>query len=882
MWPKKAEYQQAVQNPYGSFEDVELQTANPVLDGTGVPRVLSGGSAAVFLLKCPSRKIAVRCFLTQTTDRQARFTQISDELLGIHVQPHCPVPNTTNFEYIQKGIRVKGNWYPILKMDWIEGNTLTEFVRDNCQESARLRLLAEKWVAMSRAWRKKQIAHGNLQPANVLITENEITLVDYDGVFCPSLDGRPAEELGSPDYQHPGRNLSHFGEYLDNFADWVIYTSLVAISVDQRFLKFVGYEESALIFRKADFLSPTESEVLFRMKGHGSEELKILGRQIERLLALHIQQVPPLEPEKIVPVRVSNPVPVTGPAPQTQQSGNPALRTSGFASGPSASGPSPPFASTIPSFSSTIPSASPESLPTPAAPPAVPDGNRPIHTGAPPADNRQRSDTMSAQGQDKLNPHSGPQEKPSITFGSPPESLSRSGRQPEVGYVPGRDSHKPEDALSSSDNGRLAGNRPRRHKDVLDLDDPEEAPIGRSPSHPAILDSNDRMAEQRGVESGVWIAPSLDKDAPVSDPSISSDNRRIPSRLRSMGLEEPVKPKSTSPLIFVVVFLVLAAGAGGAAFYMYKPPRATEIPSGPAVTSNPDTSSASVNDLTVTVKKDGTEGSGTIAGSGISTPVKNAGVGPEASSGKSGSAPAETTTATGATSTVKGNPQMAPTLCDEGQKFLQRKQYKSAISRFDLALKEDPAKAEAYGGRADSYMGLKWYGEALDDYTKALSLESDNKAFYKGRGWAYLSLEQYLKAIADYKKAISLDANDPVLYSDLGKCYGGLTQYQQAIDYFNQSIECKPLANTYYLRGGTYYSVLKYHEALADYKKAAALNPKDADAWYGIGSCYYCFKRYHDAKEPYQKALALYKANGNKAWTTKVEAFLKEVSATNN
>lgn len=858
MWPRKAEYQQAVQNPYGCFEDAELQTSNPELDASGLPRVLSGGTAAIFLLKCETRKVALRCFLTQTTDRQARFTAIRNDLLGLHLAPGSRTPNVIGFDYLQKGIRVKGNWYPILKMDWVEGCSLTDYIRDHGQDSAKIRELADKWALLSAAWRRNHTAHGNLQAANILVSGGEFRLVDYDGVYSPSLGGRPSEELGSPDYQHPGRNLSHFGEYLDNFSDWVIYTSLYAISVDPRFLKFVDYDERLLLFRKSDYLSPAESEVLFRLKSHPREELKLLGANMERLLASHIQQVPPLEPGKLLPHSTA------GGASMTDTGKNQALASSK----PPTPVKNPPFASTI------SPKNQPsrvESLansfgagrgPVEAAPDAEGKNSRIEKPSA--ADSAVPSSMVAASHPAPSGNQSAPAEK-NASFGVPVDQPSVGAAQrkqeqaiSQTGLPPTGSSISPNSVSPSAES------RPRKHKDVLDLDEADRRTDPKKPvSHPLIIDApTAEPSESFTFGGGKLSSGTAGAGADAADSAVADNGGRTGgsrTRLRGMGAEQsPAQANKGNSFLFAMVLLFLAVGGGGGAFFVF-------LQSKPALVQN---SSDNQNDPAGTTSTSATTDSATTA-----TTSTTGTTGTDTGNGDS-----EATASSPGTST----PKMDSTLCEEGKKYVQRKQFQSAVSKFELALKENPESAEAYGGRGDAFMGLKRYADALDDYNKALALEPDNKDFYKGRGWAYLSLEQFLKAIADYKKAISLDPRDPVLYSDLGRCYGGLNQYQQAIDYFNQSIERKETANTYYLRGGTYYCLQKYNEALADYKKATVLDPKDADAWYGIGSCYYCFKRYADADQPYRKAIALYKAAGNEPWAKKAEAFLKEVSASKN
>lgn len=292
MWPTQADYQQAVRRPNDSFEDSELRSAQVALDSFGRPRVFSNGGAAIFPMSSQSRQLAVRCFLNKAPDRTRRYSALRNHLQ--EANRAAPASCWLTFDYAEKGIAVQQNWFPIVKMQWVDGDPLCEFVRKNEGDHALMHLLAEKWLAVSRWCRQAGIAHGDLQPNNILIVNGEYKLIDYDCAFVPSLAGLRSVELGNENYQHPGRDYGHFGDYLDNFPDWIIYTSFIALGVDPRFFKFVDLADNCLLFRKQDFVNPQQSEVLRRLKEHSSEQLRFLALQIESLLRVSCDRVPKL------------------------------------------------------------------------------------------------------------------------------------------------------------------------------------------------------------------------------------------------------------------------------------------------------------------------------------------------------------------------------------------------------------------------------------------------------------------------------------------------------------------------------------------------------------------------------------------------------------
>src|SRR4029077_855325 len=104
-----------------------------------------------------------------------------------------------------------------------------------------------------------RIAHGDLQHGNILIVNGQFKLVDSDGMYVPTLARRNSHEVGHPNYQHPRRVATHFGPYLDNFSAWVIYVSLVALSIDPTLWQTTGAGDECLLFRQEDFNNPDTS-----------------------------------------------------------------------------------------------------------------------------------------------------------------------------------------------------------------------------------------------------------------------------------------------------------------------------------------------------------------------------------------------------------------------------------------------------------------------------------------------------------------------------------------------------------------------------------------------------------------------------------------------
>ena len=181
----------------------------------------------------------MRCFTREVKDQQTRYNQLSDYLSDV-----LP-PSFVRFEYVEHGISRKGSWYPIVKMDWVEGESLSSFVGSRLKEPDTLRRIAARWRGGPAASLSGlRIAHNDLQHGNVMVQgDGNVRLVDYDGIFLPQFRGERSPELGHKNYQHPLRKAEDYDAYVDNFPSLVIYVSLLAIAADPGLWSFYNQDQ---------------------------------------------------------------------------------------------------------------------------------------------------------------------------------------------------------------------------------------------------------------------------------------------------------------------------------------------------------------------------------------------------------------------------------------------------------------------------------------------------------------------------------------------------------------------------------------------------------------------------------------------------------------
>jgi tRNA A-37 threonylcarbamoyl transferase component Bud32 len=288
-WPTTIQYSEAMQNPRISLTDPELKAGNPVKNKLGLPVGISGTFAVVYQVQCVGKIWAVKCFLHESVDMQQRYLAIAQ-----HLQK-ASVPYTVGFEYQPSGIKIGNQHYPILKMEWIQGDLLDAYIRTHLQYPTALINLANRWVIMAKRLQQSEVAHGDLQHANVMVVNGSLKLIDYDGMFVPALANNPnSDEKGHPNYQHPRRKISDFGSNLDNFSLWLIYLSLVALSIDPGIWLKVNGGDEYLILREEDLKNPSQSKVLKMLDSHTDARIRDLTSRLCSFLNMDPCQIPTL------------------------------------------------------------------------------------------------------------------------------------------------------------------------------------------------------------------------------------------------------------------------------------------------------------------------------------------------------------------------------------------------------------------------------------------------------------------------------------------------------------------------------------------------------------------------------------------------------------
>ena len=275
QYPLISEYVRAIQNASSNLD--KLAHLVPVLDNHGEPYRSSGAFAVVFKMKDEQtgKCYALKCFTEEQEGRAEAYRQIADELEFVDSS------YITSVKYLDKEIFVDSSCeedeFPVLLMDWIDGETMETYIAANYQDNYAMAMLCYRFCKMAAWLRSQPFAHGDIKPDNIMVRpDGNLTLVDYDGMFVPAMKGQKSPTIGTKDFSHPLRTVDDFDETIDDFALASIALSLKAISLKPSLLDESGVADR-LLFSADDYRDLSNSNVVVSLSELlGDTDLRLL------------------------------------------------------------------------------------------------------------------------------------------------------------------------------------------------------------------------------------------------------------------------------------------------------------------------------------------------------------------------------------------------------------------------------------------------------------------------------------------------------------------------------------------------------------------------------------------------------------------------------
>jgi len=177
-------------------------------------------------------------------------------------------------------------------MRWLDGEPLSNYLAKTYNQKSTIDKLISEFLNLVTQLESYGIAHGDLQHGNIIVKNNKLYLIDYDGMYFPDLASLKVNELGHPNFQHPKRTSNDYNKSIDRFSSIVIYTALKALSIAPSLWKKYDNGDN-ILFRGQDYANPLSSPLFKELAGYS--ELARLSNNLIAISTWDFNKLPTLK-----------------------------------------------------------------------------------------------------------------------------------------------------------------------------------------------------------------------------------------------------------------------------------------------------------------------------------------------------------------------------------------------------------------------------------------------------------------------------------------------------------------------------------------------------------------------------------------------------------
>lgn len=235
-----------------------------------------GNSVIVFEVMCEGRKMAMRVYMRSHPNLQAIY--------GDNYYPKELFVNSSDSEY---GLA------DVVLCDWYEGVSLQCKIEEWYNKPTKMQALSQMFEEFALSLLNESWAHGDLKPENIIFSDEGLRLIDYDAMYREGFTEGNCVEIGTKPFQHPLRDKSSFGRYIDDYPIALITTALAAMALDHSIGRAIPDSDYLLI--RPNLAVEGKDEVLERIETLFAERGDVHHYRIAKLLRSARLELPQLK-----------------------------------------------------------------------------------------------------------------------------------------------------------------------------------------------------------------------------------------------------------------------------------------------------------------------------------------------------------------------------------------------------------------------------------------------------------------------------------------------------------------------------------------------------------------------------------------------------------
>lgn len=196
------------------------------------------GNRRIYAIPVEGDSEQVRCSIGNSVIVFEVMCEGEHKAMRVYMRPHHNLRAIYGEHYFAKELLVGSGddnfgLADVVLCDWYEGHSLQAEIERVCAKPVAMAALSRLFEHFAMQLLDERWAHGDLKPENIIISDDGLHLIDFDAMYREGFSTDDCIEIGTRQFQHPLRDKSHFGRYIDDYPIALITTALAALAADK-------------------------------------------------------------------------------------------------------------------------------------------------------------------------------------------------------------------------------------------------------------------------------------------------------------------------------------------------------------------------------------------------------------------------------------------------------------------------------------------------------------------------------------------------------------------------------------------------------------------------------------------------------------------------